>query len=242
MKISDEQLRGYISENIGAFHAKRLEALSKLKLDDLLKRKNPYLFRSKDAQEIPDFIRAQLDAHLSSQEEGLFGNFLEGLAIFVAGVVHNGRKSGIEGIDLEFDKGHTRYIVSIKSGPNWGNSSQISKLEDCFRKATRTIRQGHPSQVVTAINGCCYGRENNPDKGTYHKLCGQQFWHLISDEEDFYLRIIQPLGRQSKKYNEKFAESYATVLDKLVGEFSERFSTARGTIDWKKLVAFNSKK
>ena len=31
------------------------------------------------------------------------------------------------GIDLEFDKDGVRYIVTIKSGPNWGNSSQIGK-------------------------------------------------------------------------------------------------------------------
>ncbi len=242
MKITDQQLKGYISENLGIFYAKRLEALSKLKLDDLLKRKNPYLFRSKDVQEVSSLISAQLDAHLSSQEEGLFGNFLEGLAVFVAGVVHNGKKSGIEGIDLEFDKGDTRYIVSIKSGPNWGNSSQVKQLESNFRKASKTIRHGHPSQTVKAVNGCCYGRESKPDKGTYHKLCGQQFWQLISDEEDFYLRIIQPLGRQARKHNEKFAEGYAAVLDKLVGEFSKRFATPSGKIAWKKLVAFNSKK
>lgn len=41
-----------------------------------------------------------------------------------------GRKAGIDGIDLDFDKYGQRYLVAIKSGPNWGNDSQIKKLID----------------------------------------------------------------------------------------------------------------
>lgn len=59
-----------------------------------------------------------MDAHISSNEETVFGDWLEGLAIFINSKVYDGRKSGITGIDLEFDKDGIRYIVTIKSGPN----------------------------------------------------------------------------------------------------------------------------
>ena len=81
--------------------------------------------------------------------------------------------------------GQVRYIVSIKSGPNWGNSSQIAKLRDNFAAAIRVIRQGNRTANVIAVNGCCYGRETRPDKGEYFKYCGQEFWELISDDVDF---------------------------------------------------------
>ena len=67
-------------------------------------------------------MKTILDAHLSSQEEGIFGGFLEELAVFICGRVYRGKKSSAEGIDLEFEKDGTSYLVSIKSGPNWGNS------------------------------------------------------------------------------------------------------------------------
>ena len=51
-----------------------------------------------------NLVRTLLDAHLSSQEETIFGDFLEGLAIFINAIVYGGRKSAAEGIDLEFDK------------------------------------------------------------------------------------------------------------------------------------------
>ena len=127
--ISEGQITSYVEGNIGSFHDKRLESLNKLKLNSLLNRKNPYLFKSKNVVVASDLIRSLLDAHLSSQEETLFGDFLEDLAIFVADAVHGGWKSSATGIDLEFTKGNSRYIVSIKSGPNWGNSFSNSQDE-----------------------------------------------------------------------------------------------------------------
>ena len=108
----------------------RLKNLQKLKLNQILKRKNPYLFKAKNILTAQDLVKGLLDAHLSSQEETIFGDFLEGLAIFINGKVYEGKKSSAEGVDLEFNKDGKRYIVSIKSGPNWGNSSQINKMKD----------------------------------------------------------------------------------------------------------------
>ena len=238
--ISNEQIAAYVQAHINSFHNKKLESISKLKLDGLLRRKNPYLFKSKNIDTVADFIRSLLDAHLSSQEETLFGAFLEGLAIYVAETVHNGWKSSATGIDLEFVKNETRYIVSIKSGPNWGNSSQITKMKDNFNTATRVIRQGNAGMKIVAVNGCCYGRDSKPDKGSYFKYCGQEFWRLISNDADFYTRIIKPLGHSAKQHNDTFAKNYEAVIERLSKEFSGKFCDAKGEINWNKIVAFSS--
>src|SRR5690606_34979782 len=135
------------------------------KLSQVLKRKNPYLFKAKYVLTAEQIIKGFVDAHISSNEETIFGDWLEGLAIFIKSKVFGGKKSGIKGIDLEFDKDNVRYIVTIKSGPNWGNSSQIEKLISDFKTAKKTLRTSNSKIMVTAINGCCYGRDNNPDKG-----------------------------------------------------------------------------
>ena len=240
--IADEQIVEYVAAHIGTFHDKRLEALNKLRLSNLLRRKNPYLFRSKNLVAVSDLVKSLLDAHLSSQEETLFGDFLEGLAIYVAEQVHNGLKSSATGIDLEFVKDGARYIVSIKSGPNWGNSSQVARMKDNFNTAARIIRQGNIATNVIAVNGCCYGRDARPDKGGYFKYCGQDFWELISNDSDFYTRIVEPLGHNAKQRNDDFAESYGAVVNRLSLEFSKQFCDKSGTIDWNRLVAFSSAK
>jgi hypothetical protein len=37
----------YVEENINIFHVKRISSLDTLKLEKILKRKNPYLFKAK---------------------------------------------------------------------------------------------------------------------------------------------------------------------------------------------------
>lgn len=229
----------YVQNNIGIFHNGRLESLKKLKLNDILKRKNPYLFKAKNILDAHDLVKILLDAYLSSQEETVFGNFLEGLAIFINEKAYNGWKSGTQGIDLEFNKDKIRYIVAIKSGPNWGNSSQIRKMQEDFRKAKQTIRTSNSKLNVVAINGCCYGRNNTPDKGDYFKYCGQKFWEFISGNSDLYLKIIKPLGYTAKEKNDEFQKANGKIINLFTQQFSKTFAK-NGEIDWEALVMFNS--
>ena len=232
----------YVEENIGTFHQKRIERLNKLKLKTVLKKKNPYLFKAKHLLTANEIVQGIADAYFSSGEETLFGDWLEGLAIFINHKVYGGWKSGIPNIDLEFDKHNTRYIVNIKSGPNWGNSSQISKMKSDFKTAQRTLRTSNSNLVVVSINGCCYGIDNHPDKGDYFKYCGQEFWEFISGNCDLYTGIIEPLGHKSKQRNDEFMESYSNMINKFTRDFIKDFCKPNGEIDWIKLVEFNSGK
>jgi len=188
MPISIESVTKFVNDNITAFHDNRIESLNGLNLKEILKRKNPYLFKAKNLTTAQDMVKNLLDSYLSSKEETIFGEFLEKLAIFCCAQTYGGYKSGIEGIDLEFEKDNIRYIVSIKSGPNWGNSSQIQKMKDNFKKAQRVLRTTNSNIHIVAVNGCCYGKDNKPDKGDYFKYCGQEFWTFITGENDFIMR------------------------------------------------------
>lgn len=230
----------YVEENIGTFHPKRIARLQDLKLKKVLTKKNPYLFKAKYVLTAQDIIKSLTDAYISSQEETMFGDWLEGLAIFINNKVYEGRKSGIPGIDLEFDNANIRYIVTIKSGPNWGNSSQISKMITDFKTAKKTLRTSNSQLNITAVNGCCYGRDNKPDKGDYFKYCGQRFWDFISGDIDLYTKIIEPLGHQAKERNDDFMKSYASMINKFTKEFADTFCQEDGSINWDKLIRFNS--
>lgn len=234
-----EATRKYVETHITPdFHEKRLHSLQKLKLQSVLMRKNPYLFRSKAIISAPDLIKQLLLAHLSSHEETIFGAFLESLAIHVCAQVYNGRKSTTEGIDLEFSRDGARYIVSIKSGPNWGNSSQIARMAQNFDRARRIAG---PSENIIAINGCCYGRDENPRKDkNYFKLCGQNFWYLISNEKKLYREIIEPLGYQAQRRNDEFEREFGCLHTRFTTEFAGQFCHSDGSINWDELLMINS--
>ena len=238
--LQPQDIIEYVEQNIGSFHQKRIIGLSSLKLTTVLARKNPYLFKAKSLVTAPDIVKSITDAFLSSQEETLFGDWLEGLAIFVNQKVYNGRKSGIPGIDLEFDHQNVRYLVTIKSGPNWANSSQIKKLELDFKTAKKTLQTSGAQTNVVAVNGCCYGRDNKPNKGGYYKYCGQRFWEFISGDPELYTKIIEPLGYQARERNEEFLEAYVQMINKFTKEFLDIFCTDEGNINWEKLIRFNS--
>ena len=243
--LKKEDVLQYVEDNIGIFHRKRIEKLDSLKLKEVLKKKNPYLFKAKNIQQAHELVKAIVDAFLSSSEEGIFGDWLEGLAIFINEKVYRGKKSGIPGIDLEFEKEGVRYIVSIKSGPNWGNSSQVKKMVDNFNSARRILRTSGANINVTAVNGCCYGKTTNNNKyksdGDYYKICGQAFWELISGDSILYKAIIEPLGHKAKERNDVFIKMYAQKINLFTKEFATDFCKASGEINWIKLIEFNSK-
>ncbi len=239
-KLNLNDVKQYVEENIGTFHQQRISSLDQLSLTKVLRRKNPYLFKAKYVLTAEEIIKGLIDAHISSNEETIFGNWLEGLAIFINNKVYQGIKSGIKGIDLEFDSKGIRYIVNIKSGPNWGNSSQIAKMISDFKTAKRTLRTSDSGLIIVAVNGCCYGKDSRPDKGDYFKYCGQQFWEFISGNPRLYTEIIEPIGHNAKERNDEFLQSYASMVNKFTREFGNKFCKDNGAIDWERLVRFNS--
>ena len=238
-KLDLRQIYEYVEKHISVFHQRRLDYVqNKVDLLKILKQKNPYLFKAKNVLTAQDLVRGFLDAFLQSQEETLFGDFIEGLAIFVCDKVYGAKKSELTGVDLEFEKDGIIYVVEIKAGWNWGNSSQIRQLRVNFETAKKLLRAKTGKKVV-AVNGCCFGKDNRPDKGEYLKLCGQRFWELISGNEKLYIDIVEPIGYKAKQKNEEFLENYAQVVNKLTLEFSQKFCDD-GKINWTKLVEYNS--
>ena len=226
----------YVNKNIVKFHTRRLESLQKLSLDRLLK-KNPYLFKAKNMQSAGQFIEGYMEAFLSSSEEQMFGDFLEGLAVFVAQQTTGGHKSTAPGVDLEFLNKEVHYVVSIKSGPNWGNSSQQDKLEEDLRVAVRRLKQSQQLVNVQPVLGICYGKTRTSYmKRGYLKAVGQSFWYLISENKELYTEIVEPIGFRAKEHNERFFKQKANVENRLTGMFIERFCHESGAIDWPKLI------
>ncbi len=234
-----DRVRDYVNENVVSFHQLRIKSLEELKLEKLLT-KNPYLFKAKNIVTPRELISGLLDAFLSSSEEKLFGDFLEGLARYVAEMTCGGHKSSAPGVDLEFIHQGVHYLVSIKSGPNWGNSSQQSKLEDDLKNAVTRVKQAKKGVNVQPVLGICYGKTKTGYLRGYLKIVGQNFWYLISENENLYTEIIEPIGYKAEEHSETFLVEKDKAIHRFTTQFTERFCNHDGAIDWKKLVEFNS--
>ena len=209
------QVEDYVANNIAYFHSSRIDKLKSLQLNRLIKSKNPYLYKAKNLNTPQEIVESIASAFLSSAEESMFGDWLEGLAIFIANIVYNGYKSSAEGIDLEMDKDGTHYFISIKSGPKWSNSSSLKKLKENFLKAKRIYHTSGNRNLCEAIEGCCYGKENN---------------------------IIEPLGIDAAEKNQQYKQEYDKMITRFTRDFISLYCDSDGNILWNKIVYINSGK
>ena len=240
-KIKISEVKKFIQKNIETFHKSRLKCLKDTKLKDLLKKKNPYLFKAKNIITAQDLVISFLEARLSSSEEKIFGDFLEDLAIFVAKKTLSAVKSSSPGLDIEYTSKGVRYLVSVKSGLNWGNSSQWKALESNFKATMKVLKQSKHAKNVECILGISYGKQKRSyRRGIILQICGQDFWYTISGEKEFYTKIIKPLGHQAKKLNTGFNTKKAQIINKFTKELLNEFCDNKGKILWEDLVKFNS--
>ncbi len=238
-QLNLEEVNQYVNKYIDEFHEAKIKSLKAINLKDIIKKKNPYLFKAKNLNVASELVTNLLEAFLSSSEEKLFGDFLEQFAIFISSKTCNGRKSAATGIDLEFENNNILYLVSIKSGPNWGNSSQHGKQQTDFQKAVQVVKQANKNKNVQPVLGICYGKTRTTYPRNYMKVVGQNFWYLISKNENLYTDIVEPLGYRAKEHNDKFNEEKDAVINRFTEELLKTFCV-NGKIDWKKLVEYNS--
>jgi len=250
-KIDYEKLYAFIaSDVITPFYDIRLTRLEQASLSAISKRKNPYLFKAKNIETSGDLAKAILDAFLSSQEETIFGDLMENLAIHINHQVFGGSKAEegkFRSIDLIFERDDKLYIVGIKSGPNWGNSDQVNTMKKNFKLAKEILKLEAGKREIVAVNGCMYGKDNKPFKESktdaelnYHKICGQLFWELISGDDELYKKIIQPLDKEAKKRDEVFKELYVKKINEMTKDIVDLFYTD-DNLDWDKIIDYVSR-
>ena len=239
-RVNEELIVKVISEALDSFYTTLIAKIDTIDIKKIMKRKNPYLYRAKAMDNASDIVESVLSAFVSSSEETIFGNcFFEPLAIVVSG----GNKALAEGVDImiEDKPGNTITAVAVKSGPSVFNADSKKRQEQNFLAAAKLAKQAKAR--FEAIIGYSYGKKKSTDKGVpkiYQELAGKAFWTKLTGDEEFYIKIISYMGNLPEQYVEEYKKSYNKASNRLVREFSNNFCKEDGSIDWEKLVAFNS--
>ncbi len=229
-----------IAQALDSFYESLISKIDTLNINKVMKRKNPYLYRAKAMQSASDIVDSVLTAFVSSSEETIFGNcFFEPVAIAAS----NGNKALAEGIDImiQDNENNTIAAIAVKSGPSVFNADSKKRQEQNFMAASKLAQQAKAR--YEAYIGYCYGKKKDSGRGKpkiYQELAGKNFWWKLTGEEDFYIKLIEYMGDLPEKYVARFQESYMKASNRLVREFSNDFCTEDGSIDWEKLVKFNS--
>ncbi len=235
---SEEAIVSAIATALDNFYTTLIAKVDELNVNKIMRRKNPYLFRAKAMNGAAQIVEAILAAFISSSEETVFGNvFFEPIAT-AAG---QGQKALAEGVDVMVERGDTIYAVAVKSGPSVFNADSKKKQEQNFMAAAKLAQQA--KRRFVPIIGYSYGKKKSTGRGLpkfYTELAGQEFWFELTGDDQFYVKLIRFMDKLPEKYVEDFEQSYQKASNRLVKEFTNEFCLEDGSIDWEKLVEFNS--
>lgn len=238
----EKKVKQAIARALENFYNSLISKIDEINIDEVLKSKNPYLYRAKSIQDSVDIVDSILQAYVSSSEETIFGNcFFEPIAIAAVG----GAKSGVKGVDFELNDAdsNTRFFVAVKSGTSIFNADSKARQEENFQTAAKTLRTSGGNINPRAIIGYAYGTKNETGRGRaciYEEVAGEEFWEVLTGDKDFYTKIISYMGTMPEQYIDDYKRSYSMAKNRLVRDFSNEFCNSDGTINWEKLVDFNS--
>lgn len=227
-----------IAKALDDFYLALINKVDALNISTIMRKKNPYLFRAKAMNGAAQIVDAILSAFVSSSEETIFGNvFFEPIATAASG----GQKALAEGVDIMIEKEDVIYAVAVKSGPSVFNASSKKRQEQNFVAARKLAQQAQ--KRFEPIIGYSYGRKKMSTRGLpkiYSEMAGQAFWHKLTGDSDFYIKLVRYMNEMPESYVEEFNVSYQKAANRLVKEFTTQFCSEDGSIDWETLVKFNS--
>ena len=235
--LDSRKLEALIKKCLNDFHERRIEKLKKLRLRQVLRRKNPYLFKALGTEQAAEIVKRILEAYASSSDETIFGNvYFEQIATNLPNVTVSTGK----GCDLVLEENKVVHVYALKSGPNPFNSSAKERQNTEFLELkSRLMKLQKQFDPVLAY---AYGRRNKSSSGKfiYRQSSGQAFWKEVTGDDDFYLKLIRLMRDEPLKKVEKYKSDWDATINKFTKEFTEDFCLPDGHIDWEKLTQFVS--
>lgn len=234
--MNTKKLEESIAKCLHDFYQRRIKRINELKLKDFISKKNPYLFRATGTEKASEIVEDILKAFISSSDEGIFGDaFFEPIAKLASG----GVVSPAEGVDIAIETANRYMAVAVKSGPNWGNASQLRKQNQDFISLQSRLYKLH--KEFDPVIGHGYGRKKGKPKGKiYRNISGQAFWTEITGDSDFYLKLIRLMKDEPQKHKPEYKKAWDAAVNRFTGEFIKDFCFQDGRVDWEKLVRFVS--
>jgi hypothetical protein len=143
-------------------------------------------------------------------------------------------------VDFTVEKPDRYLAVAVKSGPNWGNTDQHKRQStnfDALRKRLYKLNKQFDPLVGQAYGQQCSEPTEN---SRFRRRSGQAFWQEITGDPDFYLKLIRLMKDVPQRNRPKFRAEWDRAVNRFTRDFMADFCRHNGSIDWERLVAFNS--
>ncbi|MED1919456.1 PmeII family type II restriction endonuclease [Bacillus thuringiensis] len=234
--MDKKELELIVSDLLDNFYRRRIDKITTLKLKDTLARKNPYLYKALGIERASEIVEEILKAYMSSSDEGIFGDaFFEPLAEKVSG----GHVGDTEGVDVIIEDDSKHKAIAVKSGTNVFNADSRKKQAENFAKLRSRIHKR--GKLFDAIVGYAYGKkETDINKQGFREIAGQVFWEELTGDSEFYLKINEVIKEKPMKHLPEYNKAFDSAINRFTLEFMKEFCSEDGSINWDKLLIFNS--
>ncbi len=194
-----EKAKIFFRDKIVENHIKNIKKLKRLKEFNVNPFLDKYLASCVFGDASPENIaKALVYARiLGTSITTIFGNAMQSFC----NEILSSYASIVSGIDIEFVDaidGRKKYC-QIKSGPNTINKDDVTTIKNHFtsiKNLARTNRLPDFNPNIDCVVGVFYGN-NTELSGHYKKIneeypvvIGQDFWHRLTGDENFYLHLI----------------------------------------------------
>lgn len=128
------------------------------------------------------------------------------------------------GIDIEFQDqiDNRKKYCQLKAGPNTINKDDVETIANHF-KSTINLAKTNKSDLRfdDLIVGVIYGKESDisshykriTNQYHYSVIVGQDFWHRLTGDENFYFDLIQAIGSIANEAN--YSQEVKNIILKL---------------------------
>jgi hypothetical protein len=193
---------------------------------DIIKGKNPYLYRASGIRTCDDLVRRVLVDYGSASVEGDFGKFFETVAQVASGGV---KPAGGGEVDLDIRIDGVARLYAIKSGAKGFNSSSYDKAKRDLNSAERRLRQ---DRVRTEKKiAFAYGRKTTSFREGIEHMASKDFWAEVSGDADFYEKLLRACDALAYLYTADMRAPY----DGLLAEAHHLFCKDN-EIDWERIL------
>jgi hypothetical protein len=228
----------FIRKEITKFHNKKIKKIRNLSTRELING-DPFLVAMNNVNTGLCWIRQCVDRIVFASEETLRGHVYENIAKFILKLRF--KEITLDSpVDIVLEGKHNIFLIEIKSGSSWGNSSQWFALRKHFEAAEKQINLMKINKSVIKLLGICYGnsRHIERDDGII-ELRGPAFWTFVSGSTNFYFTLGKLCNSNSKLYAKKVElEKHKTIL-RLMEQFKGNVCYNNGEINKKKLLELN---
>jgi len=250
----DDEMRLKMREFISSYGESVCNKIDKISIRGL--KDHDLLFESYNGG-VGDFVKRYVENKTERSKKTLFGQVYEKVANLVAS--HNFKVSlkpkNLKADMVLYDEvNHRVYLVEIKSGPKWGNSSSgpevIKRLTDSSDEIAvdnpgwwRGQEEPEKIKIVLECNGGSSPSILNPkhvklvgsDK-TY-ELQGRAAWYFLTGNPNFMFELAEFLEEERKKVEPIFNERCKEAEIRMMKEIKDKvMSTTGGDPSWVDLI------